>query len=169
MIDTDVNILISWRRLIRRFRLAVNWWSSYDVFPPASVGHGLRLGAERWAHLLHPEPGLQHLAPRDRFPRGPAGLREAQPSVRVCGDGRGQRRRAPLRHRHGPREDGQRQRWGPRILPDCVSILCLILAKYPPVISMVFPFIFWKLWIFCLFYFVIYKKQGCNIERPLLE
>lgn len=86
-----------------------------------SVGNGLRLGVKRWAHILHPEPGLQHLTTRDHLPRGPPGLRKAKPSLRVCGDGNRWRNRASLGHRHGSREDGKHQRRGPWIFTARVS------------------------------------------------
>lgn len=91
------------------------------IAPLTSFGHRLWLGLQRWAHVLHPEPGLQHLTTWDHLPCEPSGLWKAQPSLRVCGDGDGRRNRASLGHRHGPREDGKHQRRGPWIFPACVS------------------------------------------------
>lgn len=122
MINTDVNIFISSWRLSSSASINSKLMA-LSVSPLlASAGHGLRLGVKRWAHVLHPELGLQYLTTRDHFPRRAARLREAQPSVRICCHGSGQRGRASLWHRHGAREDGKHQRRSPWVLPACVSI-----------------------------------------------
>lgn len=90
---------------------------------PYSVGNGLWLWVKRWAHILHPEPGLQHLTTWDHLPRGPPGLRKAQPSLWVCGDGNRWWERVALGHHHGSREDGKHQRRGPWVFPACVSTI----------------------------------------------
>lgn len=90
--------------------------------PLTSFGHRLWLRLQRWAHILRPEPGLQHLTAWDHLPSEPPELRKAQPSLRVCGHGHGWRNGASFGHRHGPREDGKHQRRGPWIFPACVSV-----------------------------------------------
>lgn len=90
---------------------------------PYSVGNGLWLWVKRWAHVLHTEPGLQHLPTWDHLPGGPPGLRKAQPSLWVCGDGNRWWERAALGHHHGSREDGKHQRRGPWVFPACVSTI----------------------------------------------
>lgn len=122
MINTDVNVFISSWRLSGSASINSELMTLSVSLLPASAGHGLRLGVKRRAHVLHPELGLQHLPTWDHFPRRAARLREAQPSVRICCHGSGQRGGAPLRYGHGAREDGKHQRRSPGVLPACVSI-----------------------------------------------